>query len=52
MEQTPAKDVVSDNETGATRVNVCTAIEEIEGSLKAIYDNNGLAKGVQIHKMF
>jgi hypothetical protein len=52
MEQTPAEDVLSDNETGAIRVNVCTAIEEFEGSLKAIYDNDGLAKGVQIHEMF
>jgi hypothetical protein len=51
-EHAPAEDVSSDNEPRAIGVNFCTAIEEFEGSLKAIYDNNWLAKGVQIHDMF
>jgi hypothetical protein len=51
-EQPPTEDVERDNETRAVGINVCTPIEELEGDLKAIQDNNRLAKGIQIHHMF
>src|SRR5260370_10823529 len=51
-EQPPTEDLRSDNETRAAGINVCTPIEELEGCLKAVQDNNRLAKGIQIHHMF
>jgi hypothetical protein len=43
---------MSNNEGRSIRVNVCTAFKEIEGSLEAIKNNEGFAKGIHIHDVF
>jgi hypothetical protein len=43
---------VTNNEARAIRVNVCTTFKEIEGSLEAVKNNEGLAKGIHVHDVF
>jgi hypothetical protein len=42
---------MSNDGTRAIRIDACTPIEKFEGSLQAIYDENRLTKGIQIHHM-
>jgi hypothetical protein len=43
---------MSNNEAGTIRVYIRASIEKFGGSLQAIEDDNGLAKGIKIHDIF
>jgi hypothetical protein len=43
---------MSNDESGTIRIDLCTPIEEFEGGLEAIQDDNGLAEGIQVHYVF
>jgi hypothetical protein len=48
-EQTTTEDFMTNNDARPIRVNVCTSIEKFRGRLEAIQNDNGLAKGIQVH---
>ena len=51
-EKIATEDFIRDNKTRAIRGHVCAPIEKFSGSLEAIKNENGLAKGIQIHDIF
>ena len=51
-EKTTAEDFISNNLARAIGIDVCTSIKKFRGSLKAVKNNHGLAKGIQIHDIF
>ena len=51
-EKITTEDFIRNNETRATRGHVCAPIEKFSGSLEAIKNEDGQAKGIQIHDIF
>ena len=43
---------MGNNEARAIRVDVCPSIKELEGRFEAIENDDGLAKGIQVHHLF